>query len=339
MERALVIGASGNFGQAVARQMVERGWEVRALRRSAGRAVTLKGIREVEGDAFDAEAVQRAARGVDVIVHAYNAPYTRWHDQLLPPARHVARAAIENGATIVLPGNVYGLGSDFSRPLGSDFSRPLAEGASRDAPTAKGRLRNQLEAELEAATERGARLLNVRCGDYLGPGADNTWFRHMTQKALKGGALVDPGTDGVLHEWAYLPDVANATVDLLARRAELGPSETFHFSSYQLTSRQLLEVVNRALPAPRPIRRMPWRLMRWLSPFAPMLRELCEMRYLWEQPVLLDDRKLRTFLGAVPRTPIDEAVSTSLGRAPLPAVIPADRRPSGGAVGRASASK
>jgi nucleoside-diphosphate-sugar epimerase len=307
MERALVIGASGGFGQAVARDLLARGWEVRALRRAAGRPLALAGLRQIEGDAFDREAVRRAAEGVGVIVHAYNAPYPRWRTELLPPARNVAEAAIDNAACIVLPGNVYG--------LGPDFSRPLRETDPRQAPTRKGRLRNELEAELEQATVRGARLLNVRCGDYMGPNAKNTWFHFLTEKAIRGGALLDPCRGDIAHEWAYLPDVARATGDLLIRRAELSPNETFHFSSYQLSSRELLAAINEALPEPRPIRRMPWTLLRLITPFSPLLREVHEMKYLWDQPVLLDDRKLSAFLGKVQHTPLAAAVRACLGLA------------------------
>ncbi len=305
MQRALVIGGSGSFGGAVARELLRRGWHVRALRREQGRPLALDGAVAVTGDALQPEDVLRAAEGVDVIVHGYNTPYWHWAKTLLPAARAVARAAAVQRARIVFPGNVYG--------LGPNFEHPLVEGSPRQARTRKGKLRNAVEAELEHATADGARWLNIRCGDYFGPSLPNTWFQHMTEKALRGGALIDPGRAGVLHEWAYLPDVARATVDLLERGDELGSSETFHMSSHQLTSSQLLEAINRELDAPRRIRRMPWRLMRWLSPFSPMLRELSEMKYLWDEPVLLDDAKLRQFLGHVHRTPLNQAVRAALG--------------------------
>jgi nucleoside-diphosphate-sugar epimerase len=137
----------------------------------------------------------------------------------------------------------------------------------------------------------------------------------MTRKALRGGALLDPGAAGVPHEWAYLPDVACAAAQLLERREELAPSETFHFSSHQLSSAEIVKAVLGALGS-RSVRRMPWRILRWLSPFAPMLRELVEMKYLWDLPVLLDDQKLQRFLGRVQRTPLDRAVRAALGVEP-----------------------
>ena len=43
------------------------------------------------------------------------------------------------------------------------------------------------------------------------------------------------------------------------------------------------------------------------------LRELLEMRYLWEQPLRLDNARLLDTLGAEPHTPLDTAVERLSG--------------------------
>lgn len=60
------------------------------------------------------------------------------------------------------------------------------------------------------------------------------------------------------------------------------------------------------------IQSFPWWLMYLAAPFNATLRELLEMRYLWRQPVRLDNTKLVNFLGAEPHTPLDEAVHATL---------------------------
>jgi nucleoside-diphosphate-sugar epimerase len=307
MQRALVIGSSGSFGRAMTRELLARGWSVRALRRPQGRPLSLTGVEEVSGDALTPEHVARAAQGVQVIVHGYNSPYPEWDRTQVGAAQAVARAAVEQRACVLVPGNVYG--------LGPHFERPLREDCERQPGTRKGKIRNQVEEVLEQSTLEGAQLLNMRCGDYFGPDAPNTWLHFITQRALRGGGLVDPGTiPGVPHEWAYLPDVASAAARLLERRFELSSNETFHFSSQKLSSAELVQALLQQL-GPRHVWRMPWRLLRWLSPVAPLLRELVEMKYLWDEPVLLDDGKLQRFLGDLQRTPLDRALRTSLGLA------------------------
>ena len=66
--------------------------------------------------------------------------------------------------------------------------------------------------------------------------------------------------------------------------------------------------------------------MRIAGPIVPLFRELAEMRYLWREPVRLDNAKLVAALGAEPRTPLDAAVRetlTGLGFLPRPALAAA----------------
>lgn len=48
------------------------------------------------------------------------------------------------------------------------------------------------------------------------------------------------------------------------------------------------------------------------SPLFTMFREVHEMRYLWRQPLQLDNRKLVALLGAEPHTALDEAIDKTL---------------------------
>jgi len=71
--RVLVTGASGFLGSHVAEQLSESGHEVVALvRKSSNRKFlsTLANVTFADGAVEDADAVERATRGVDAIVHA-----------------------------------------------------------------------------------------------------------------------------------------------------------------------------------------------------------------------------------------------------------------------------
>ena len=87
MNKALVLGASGGMGYAIANELSHRGflkwwhlpgivpnwkicWELHVH-------VTL-----VAGDAFDTEDLAAAAKDVDIIYHALNVPYSEWEEKL-----------------------------------------------------------------------------------------------------------------------------------------------------------------------------------------------------------------------------------------------------------------
>ena len=241
-------------------------------------------------------------------MHGFNVPYPQWKAQAHHALENVVSAAITERATILFPGNVYG--------LGPNFEQPLAEDCRREAPTDKGRLRNELEQSLQAACNHGARAIVLRAGDYLGPNTKNTWFDHITKNARRGGAIVDPAPIGVPHEWAYLPDLAHAAADLLDLRGELAAHADFHFAGYAVDSATLIRAVRKALgDNQRKVKRMAWWPLKLLSPLVPLTKELVEMRYLFEHPVLLDGSKLQTVLGSPRKTPLDQAVASVLNAA------------------------
>ena len=57
---------------------------------------------------------------------------------------------------------------------------------------------------------------------------------------------------------------------------------------------------------------LPWLMLRLLAPFMVTFREMQEMRYLWNEPLRLDNSKLLAVLGREPHTPLDMAVKTTL---------------------------
>jgi nucleoside-diphosphate-sugar epimerase len=300
---ALIIGAAGGFGGTVGRELERRGHRVRALVRPGGRKPDLA-AELVEGDALDVEAVARAARGADVIVWGFHLPYSKWVPGAVEAARVAADVAAREGATVLFPGNVYGLGPSLA---------PLDETAPHDARTRLGEIRNEIETIFEHATTHGARVVVLRAGDYFGPDAHNTWLELLTSRALRGGRILDPGGHGVPHAWAYLPDVARAGVDLLERRAALAPFDVFHFAGYSVDASSMIDEVRRVLgDRSRRTWPFPWGLVRAVSPFSKMLRLAFDMRYLWNEQVVLDGTKLRAALPDFRITPLGEALTTTL---------------------------
>ncbi len=69
--RVLVTGATGHVGPSVVRQLVENGYDVRALVRGLSRTTALErlGVELMYGDVRDLRSLTRAAQGMDVIVH------------------------------------------------------------------------------------------------------------------------------------------------------------------------------------------------------------------------------------------------------------------------------
>ncbi|WP_071332253.1 NAD-dependent epimerase/dehydratase family protein [Burkholderia contaminans] len=310
--QALVLGASGGIGGEVARQLRDAGWLVRGLKRGLDAEVAERdGITWIRGDAMDRDAVVRAARGCSVIVHAVNPPgYRNWAGQVLPMIDNTIAAAKAERATIVLPGTVYNYGPD-AFPV-------LVEDAPQHPSTRKGAIRVELERRLQDAAGQGVRTIIVRAGDFFGPKlTGNSWFAAGFVKAGQPVASISvPGRAGIGHQWSYVPDAARAMVELIERRDTLEPFARFHLGGHwDADGTQMAEAVRRVAQRHglRPtVRKFPWWFVWAAAPFVTTLRELLEMRYLWREPVRLDNARVTAVLGREPVTPLDTAVEATL---------------------------
>ena len=315
-QTALVIGATGGLGGAVAQAFLAQGWQVRALARQPPSAAQLQpaqaGLKGVEwwlGDAMNQADVVKAAQGVDCIFHGANPPrYTRWRELALPMLAHSIEAARSSGARLIFPGNVYN--------FGPDAGSVVNEASPQHPKTRKGAVRVEMEQMLRhAAQVQGVRSLIVRAGDFFGGHAPSAWFSTVMVKPEQPlRSVTFPGSAEVGHAWAYLPDLALTIVRLAKVQASLPTFDTFHFAGHW-TPRgiEMAESIRRASGNPSlPIKALPWWLIYLAAPVVTLLREIIEMRYLWQVPLRLDNRKLRSVIGEEPHTPLDDAVRQSL---------------------------
>lgn len=322
--RVLVLGAGGAAGAAIARQLARDGLPVVCAGRAAG-PPDLPGLRALpwrQVDVLQPATLRAAARDCDVIVHAaHPASYVDWPRSVLPMLDHVLAAVAHSGVTVVLPANVYGLPAS-AEPLDEACPQPLAR-------TRKGRMRQVMEERLRAAAEAGhCRALLVRAGDFFGGHAPNGW---LAQAVLRGHVpagpegpvqrirrICQPGTPGVGHQWAYLPDFARTVSGLLQQRAILPRHAVFHTAGHwdadgQTLVRTLAQLVAQEQGQRPAIRRFPWWALRCTAPVHAMSRELLEMRWLWRQPLRLSNHRLCAALGqGEPHTPWAQALRACL---------------------------
>jgi nucleoside-diphosphate-sugar epimerase len=309
---ALIIGATGSFGAHAAWALIKRGWRVRALTRDPATAAAKLGPRSpidwIRGDAMDRGSVVAAAAGAQLVVHAANPPaYRNWKGTVLPMAENAIAAAQAAGARLVVPASVY----NFAPDSGSN----IAENAPQAPITRKGAIRVELERRLKAASEAGLKVLVLRAGDFFGPAAPNSALGWLTQRSrgrLTG--VYQPGKGDVGHAFAYMPDLAETLARLVDAEDRLARFEVFHFRGHYLDRiDELGAAMRRASGRPDlPVRSFPWIVVQLASPFNETFRELLEMRYLWENPIGLDNAKLVRFLGEEPHTPFDRALKATL---------------------------
>ncbi|MEH6740996.1 MAG: NAD-dependent epimerase/dehydratase family protein [Sulfitobacter sp.] len=283
----LILGANGRFGRAATQAFAQNGWDVRAASR-AGEGAYAAGVKGVACDVNNRKAVIEAAKGVDVIVHAIHPPYPEWSELLPIYSANVIAAGLSSGATVMIAGNVYSFGKD--APV------VLREDAAPTPSTRKGVLRVTMERTFADAAQQGLRTVVLRCGDFFEGTATGNWFEdHMVNKVDKG-VFMYPGRMDAVHAWAYLPDVGRALADLADKRHDLPMFSSFGFEGFSLTGAELKAAVERAAGRSLKLKSMPWGILRLMGLFSPLMREVIEMRYLWNKPHRIDGAPLQAIL-------------------------------------------
>lgn len=308
MEKAAIFGAAGAIGPWVAAELDQRGIPFRAVGRSRARLEQVVGslahAEVFDADVGDLRSAGAAARGIDTIFYCVGLPYPSHH---LHPA--LMRTTIEAAAAmgvrrLVLVSSVYG--------YGVPRSPRVAETHSRQPETRKGRYRKEQEdLVLDAHAAGRIRGLVVRLPDFYGPGAKQTLANLIFEGALTNKTANWIGPVNTPHEFVFVPDTGPVIVELASRDDCYGEAWNFGGPATINTLDFITRVYRAAGLAPK-YRTAGRGMLKILGWFNPLMRELVEMVYLEETPVILDDSKLLAKLGSVHKTPYDEGIQQTI---------------------------
>jgi nucleoside-diphosphate-sugar epimerase len=303
-DRLHVVFGTGQVGNALAAHLAGLGLAVRAVSRS--RPATLADVIDWRAaDVSDPEAATDAAKGASVVYQCVNAPYTQWPELFPPLQRGVLAAAERTGALLVALENLYGYGPTGGRPMTEDL--PLA------ATTVKGRTRAAMTAGLLAAAEAGrVRLAIGRASDFFGPGVTqgSTLGERVFGNALAGRRADFIGNPDLPHTYSYVPDIAAGLATLGTDPRAAG--QIWHLPGPQtVTTRALLDLVAGEVGHQVAVRSLPKLAVRALGLVNPMLRELAEMAYEFDEPFVLDTSKYESAFGAA-GTPLAGAIAATV---------------------------
>jgi nucleoside-diphosphate-sugar epimerase len=242
-------------------------------------------------DVTDPEAAVDATKGASVVYQCLNAPYTSWPERFPPLQRGVMAAAERNGALLVSLENLYG----YSRTGG----RPMTEDLPLSATTVKGTARAAMTRELLTAADSGRiRIAIGRASDFFGAGVtESTLGERIFGNAAAGRRADFLGNPDLAHTYSYVPDVAAGLATLGTDERAIG--QVWHLPGPEtVTTRALLDLVAGEVGHPVGVRSVPKLAVRALGLVNPMMRELAEMAYEFDEPFVLDTTKYESVFGA-----------------------------------------
>jgi dihydroflavonol-4-reductase len=306
--RALVTGATGKVGNAVARALLEAGHEVRTLVRDPARAahVLPAGAEPVVGDVTDPPSVRAAAEGSELVFNAMGIPEQWLADEALfdrvnaEGTMVVAQAARAAGARRLIHTSTEDV---FHAERGGSFDETQVAGYPKG--TAYERSKQRAE-ELALGARDGLEVVIVNPAGVYGPGPsatvsfDKNFFEPIVRKRLPA---LPPGGLGV----AFVEGVASGHL-LAAERGRDG--ERYILCDRHVSLRELAQTIVQVAGRGRVPPTLPLPLARAMAGAGESLSRLIR------RPPLLSRGQLHYFLWNA--EPISTRAQQELGWRPTP---------------------
>jgi nucleoside-diphosphate-sugar epimerase len=300
-----VLFGAGQVGQPLARLLLQAGKRVRIAKRSPGGVPP--GAEVIQGDAADPAFCAQAAQGAATVYHCMNPPYDAriWAELVPRYMDNLIAAAGRAGARLVALDNVY--------MLGRSGGRPLDEDTPPNPCSRKGEIRARAAERLFEAHRRGDLLATAgRASDYYGPGGtlthlgDQFWRPALAGKTAR--VLVNPD---VIHTYHYIPDVAAGLSTLGCAEADAYGRAWMLPCAPAGSMRELVARFSRKLGREIRLAGVPRWIVKAIGVFIPLVREVGEMLYQWDEPFVISDRRFRERFRQEPAD-VDEAAAATL---------------------------
>jgi nucleoside-diphosphate-sugar epimerase len=300
MKKALVLGASGAMGFAIVHELVEKGIQVRAFARNQEKLERLVGnltnVEIVASDVLNKKDLEQAAVDCDVIFHSINIPYQEWGKYLLDIMKNVLEVAKANSAKLAMVDNIYA--------YGRNQRGKVTENTPKNPHTKKGKLRLQ---QLELIKNSGVPYVIAYFPDFYGPNAEGTMIGTTLPNVMQNKKSIFVGSQKIAREHIFTPDGAKAIVTLAMTEKAYGQEWNIPACD-TITGEEIVEILREITGFDKKVITIRKGMIQFLGLFHPFMREVVEMYYLTEEPVVLDGSKYEREIGPLPRTPYKEGL-------------------------------
>ncbi|HEX2915149.1 MAG TPA: SDR family oxidoreductase [Chloroflexia bacterium] len=300
-----VILGTGPLGSAVMRELVRRGKQVRLVNRSGkGHSEIPAGVEVVKGDTFNPASVREVTRGASVVYQCSQPEYTEWPEKFPVMQTAIIEGVAANQTKLVVAENLYMYGP---------VSGPIREDLPYNASNRKGSVRAKMAQDLMEAHRQGKiRATAGRASDFYGPLAtlQGAFGDRIIYPMLAGKKVYAIGKIDMLHTYSYVTDFGKGLVVLGEREESLG--QAWHIpNAPTITTREMLNLFFKIAGFPPEIGSVPKLGLKALGLFSPMVREVEEMLYEFEEPFLVDHSKFEKAFGNI-ATPHETAIRETL---------------------------
>ncbi len=286
-----VIYGSGPLGLWTARHLLSLGKQVRMVNRRGRIPAMPAEVEALTGDAFDRKDVVRLTAGAQAVYQCAQPLYYEWVKYFPSLQEAMIQGVSENGGRLIVSENLY----QYGEPRGS----VLTEDSPLLAANRKGRVRKKMtEALFEAHAKGKIRVAAARGSDFFGP-----------DEPIKTGLIFIPALTGKtvnllgrtdrLHTFTYTSDFGKALAILGTDDRGLG--KAWHVPSPPpVTQKKFLEEIEKNIGKKIRFRTAGGLMLGVMGLFSPLMRELPEMLFQWNEDFVMDSTRFQNTFGMKP---------------------------------------
>lgn len=287
-----VVVGSGTVGTNLAKKIGANGESVLLLSRSNNRA-ELENVKRVKADAASFSSLIAAAPKADYIYNCANPPYNKWTEEWPPINNSLIDLATRTGAVLVTCSNLYGYGP---------YNGVLTEDLPLNAKWRNGRVRADMWLKLKELHDAGEiRATEVRGSDYVAASDQSRMGDRVVPRLKEGKSVQLLGGLDKLHTWTDPEDVAHLM--MVVAKEEIAWGKPWHVpSNGPMTQRHVVRDIALELGVKDPkVSSVPPLLERLLGTFNPVIRELRNSAYQFNEAFIMSDEKARKAFGLKPK--------------------------------------
>jgi len=300
----IIFGSTGVIGTFLAEYLSKQhpGWKIKAVTRSTANEsrlskLNLPNVTTVAGDPFDKDQVLALCEECQKVYccigfHKYETPYWAKH---WPLVADNMLAATGSGRQLIFCDNLYAYGH------GRDLNEqsPTIKASLKTKPAIRSLLRQKFQDHMKA---HPGTVTVIGASDFFGP--------HCTAAAVAGDIFIGKIVAGEspmalcasnkMHDLCFAPDFAKA---MAVASISVKAYDRFWICPHSIHNMTLAEIANavqkivtntdpakqKANNTPISITVLPAFVLAIASPFMTMMRELYQMRHIWQNDYTFDD--------------------------------------------------
>ncbi len=279
-----ILGANGSIANELVPILIENNEQVRLISRNPK---PVNGAETVAADATNDDEVLKAVQGSDVVYLLIGLDYKIdvWREKWPKIMRNAINACKAANAKLIFFDNVYMYGKVDDAMTEETPFKPVSK---------KGKVRAEIAMMLLNEMQAGnIKALIARAADFYGPnaGAKSVIGVLAFDKLLKGKTPQIFVNANLPHSYTFTTDSAKALYILSKHDEAFGQTWHMPTASPALTSKEFIKLISKKLTEHKEIQVIPKFMIKIISWFNSLMKELYEMLYQNEYTYVFDSSK------------------------------------------------